>query len=106
MLELESQIFGIGSSLTKVIFMIKIERIFQLSAEVGMEPAAKRRREESDSDPGEVEEASVQQEDVDIGSIKDKLSKKKKKTKEPKDFVESVADEELGGHSKLLCCAI
>ena len=79
-----------------------------------MEPATKRRKNESgeedeDDEDDVIEHASVPQEDVDIGSIKDKLSKKKqnKKSKETKDIiVESVADEELGGDSELLCCVL
>ena len=52
----------------------------KLSSEVGMEPAAKRRRKEGEEEEEDdvIEHASVpQDQEVDLGSIKDKLSKKK-----------------------------
>ena len=76
-----------------------------------MEPAAKRRKRDDDDDDQEEEEddviehSSVPQKEVDIGSIKERLARKKapKAVKEKKTFAtESVADEELVRNSKLL----
>ena len=73
-----------------------------------MEPAAKRRKRDDDDheeeDDDVIEHSSVPQKEVDIGSIKERLARKKAPVvKEKKTFVtESVADEELGRNSRLL----
>ena len=80
----------------------------KLSSEVGMEPAAKRRRKESEDSKEEddvIEHASVpQDQEVDLGSIKDKLSKKKDNKSKNKAKQGANSIEKYGSKTGLRFC--